>query len=124
MDINQITEKIIGCAYKVSNTTGVGFLEKVYENALTLELNKIGLRVKQQSPVKVVYESTVIGEYLADLIVEDIVMVELKTVDKLNDSHFAQCMNYLRATGMHLCLLLNFGTRHIGIKRVANNLKE
>lgn len=120
--INQITEKIIGAAYKVANTLGVGFLEKVYENALAHELRKQGLRVDQQRPVDVYYDGLVVGVYVADLIVEGIIPLELKTAKAFDDSHFAQCVNHLRATGYHIGLVINFGTPRIGIKRVANPL--
>ncbi len=123
-EINKITEKIIGCAYKVSNTLGSGFLEKVYENALAIELRKCELKVSQQVPIQVLYEGIPIGDYYADLLVEDCVLVELKAVSKLDDIHFSQCTNYLKATGYHLCLLLNFAHRRLEIKRIAHNLPE
>jgi GxxExxY protein len=117
--LNPITEKIIGCAYTVGNTLGVGFLEKVYENALAHELRKAGLKVGQQQPIRVRYDDIIVGEYVADLLVEDCVLVELKAVQNLDSIHMAQCINYLKATGLRLCLLINFGTRKVGIKRIA-----
>ncbi len=123
-ETNQITEKIIGCAYRVSNTLGSGFLEKVYENALAYELNKNGLRVKQQSPIQVRYEDIIVGDYTSDLLVEDYVLIELKTVKHLDDSHMAQCMNYLKATGLNICLLFNFSNQRLEIKRIVHNLIE
>jgi GxxExxY protein len=114
----QITEKIIGCAYIVLNTLGAGFLEKVYENALAHELRKAGLEVEQQLGVAVRYDGIEVGEYKADLIVEDVVLVELKAAKGLEDAHLAQCLNYLKATGLRTCLLLNFGTAQLGIRRV------
>ena len=117
--LNPITEKIIGCAYMISNGLGSGFVEKVYENALAHELRKAGLGVHQQHPIQVNYDGVIVGEYVADLLVEDCVLVELKAVKILDEVHQAQCINYLKATGMHLCLLLNFGTRRVGIKRIA-----
>jgi GxxExxY protein len=117
--LNPITEKIIGCAYTVSNVQGVGFLEKVYENALAHELRKIGLSVQQQHAIHVMYDGVIVGEYVADLIVEDCVLVELKTLKTIDELHQAQCINYLKATGIRLCLLLNFGTSRVGIKRIA-----
>ena len=116
---NPITEKIIGCAYTVSNILGSGFLEKVYENALAHELIKAGLKVQQQVPIQVLYDGLVVGYYLADLLVEDCVLVELKAIQGLEDVHKAQCINYLKATGLRLCLLLNFGTTRVEIKRIA-----
>jgi GxxExxY protein len=117
--LNPITEKIIGCAYTVGSTLGVGFLEKVYENALAHELRKAGLKVGQQQPIRVRYDGLIVGEYVADLLVEDCVLVELKVVKNLDSVHMAQCINYLKATGLRLCLLINFGTRKVGIKRIA-----
>ena len=116
--VNKITEKIIGCAFRVSNTLGAGFLEKVYENALAHELRKSGLAVLQQHPVTVFYDDVVVGEYFADLLVEGCVIVELKALAKLDESHFAQSLNYLKATGQQFGLLLNFGTPRIEVKRV------
>ncbi|PLZ82829.1 GxxExxY protein, partial [Fischerella thermalis WC217] len=97
-EIDKITQKIIGCAYTVSNILGVGFLEKVYENALCHELRKSGLRVKQQYNLQILYDSIVVGEYFVDLIVEECVLVELKAVKNLDDGNFAQCMSYLKAS--------------------------
>jgi len=126
MKIDEITEKIIGCAYAVSNELGVGFLEKVYENALYIELAKQGLQVEQQSPIIVKYHDQIVGEYVADLIVEGAVVVELKAARRLDPVHQAQLLNYLKATGIHTGLLLNFGTPRLGIKRMVygaeNNL--
>ncbi|MFK8115673.1 MAG: GxxExxY protein [Rubripirellula sp.] len=104
-ELNALTEKIIGCAFQVSNTLGSGFLEKVYENALAIELRKSGLNLKQQAPVNVLYNATVAGEYYADVLVSDTVIVELKAVKGFNDVHAAQCLNYLKATGLPICLL-------------------
>jgi len=116
--LNRVTERIIGCAYRVANTLGHGFLEKVYENALAYELQKAGLRVLQQQGIQVRYEGVVVGEYVADLLVEGSVIVELKAVRTLDDTARAQCVNYLRATGMEICLLINFGQPRVEIKRV------
>ena len=109
-------------AEAVLNALGVGFLETVYENALAHELRKIGLAVAQQRGVTVVYDGTVVGEYFVDLLVEQALLVELKTVKALDEAHRAQCINYLKATGLQLCLPLNFGQPHLEIKRVANKL--
>ena len=116
-ELNQITEKIIGCSYKVGAVLGSGFAEKVNENALAHELRKAGLRVEQQYPITVHYDGIVVGEFVADLLVEGRVLVELKTVRVLDDAHMAQCINYLAATGLPICLLINFGTR-VEVKRV------
>lgn len=116
--LDRITEKIIGCAYAVSNELGCGFLEKIYENALVRELRKAGLEVAQQYPMQVVYDGVVVGDYAADLVVEEGVLVELKAVRALDEVHFAQCLNYLKATGLSICLLLNFGKPRVEIKRI------
>jgi GxxExxY protein len=120
MPDNELTEKIIGCAYTLSNTLGAGFLEKVYENALVYELRKQGLAVEQQKVIDVLYDGTVVGEYFADLLVEDCVIVELKAVRELNAIHQAQLMNYLNGCNIRIGLLLNFGTPKIEIKRIVN----
>ena len=117
--LNQITKKIIGCAYKVSNTLGAGFLEKVYENALVLELRKSGMHTDQQHPIKVLYEGVIVGEFAADILVENLVLIELKAIKALDDIHLAQCLNYLRATGLHVCLLINFGAPKVEIRRIS-----
>ena len=117
-EINKITEKIIGCAYKVSNTLGCGFLEKVYENSLAYEVQKSGLSVKQQEQIKVYYEKTEVGFYEADLLVDDCILVELKAVRHLDDIHKAQCLNYLKATGLKICLLINFGNPEVEVRRI------
>jgi GxxExxY protein len=119
--INQITEKVLGCAYRVANSLGCGFLEKVYENALAHELRKSGLRVAQQTSVVVQYDGIVAGEYVADLLVEDRVLLELKAAKALDEIHQAQCINYLKATGLRICLLINFGTPTIEVKRLVRN---
>ena len=112
---NDLSEVIIGRAFVVSNTLGVGFLEKVYENALAHELRKAGFSVCQQYNVRVSYDGVIVGVYTADLLVEDAVLVELKV-------HSAQCLNCLKATGLPLCLLLNFGNPRLEIRRFANGL--
>ena len=113
---NRITEKIIGCAYKVANVLGCGFLEKVYENALAHELRKAGFQVQQQLAIPVLYDGVVVGDFVADLIVEGIVLVELKAVRNLDEIHSAQCINYLAATKKPICLLINFA-RKVEVKR-------
>ena len=96
--VNQITEVILRCAYRVSNTLGCGFLEKVYENAMAHDLQKSGLKARQQHPITVHYDGVTVGEYVADLLVENCVLVELKTVSKLDAVREARCLNYLSAT--------------------------
>ena len=117
-ETNQITEAVIGAAYKIGNTLGSGFLEKVYENALAIEIRKSGLQVVQQHPVNVKYEGAIVGEFIADLLVQDEILIELKAVKALDEIHLAHCLNYLKATGLHVCLLINFGNPKVEIKRV------
>ncbi len=112
-----LTERIIGCAYTVANTLGPGFLEKVYENALAHELRKHGLAVLQQQGIEVHYDGVLVGDFVADLLVENTVLVELKATRDHADFYTAQCLNYLKATGKPTCLLLNFGKARIDVKR-------
>jgi GxxExxY protein len=116
------TPKIIGCCYTVANTLGCGFLEKVYENSLAYELRQAGFAVEQQKALRVRYRDIVVGEYIADLVVEGSVLVELKVVRQFDEVHMAQCLNYLRAAGLQICLLINFGAPRLQIKRVVNGL--
>ena len=109
MKNDDLTQIIIGCAYKVHNALGSGFLEKVYENALRIELEKLGLRVRQQEPISVTYEGQVVGEYFADLWVDESVVIELKAAQTLAKVNEVQLVNYLTATGIDTGLLLNFG---------------
>jgi GxxExxY protein len=118
--LNEMTEGIIKCVYVVSNTLGNGFLEKVYENALAHELRKSGFLVEQQKGIKVRYDGIVVGDYMADLLVQNVVLIELKAVKSLEGIHVAQCLNYLKATGLKVCLLLNFGTPKVQIRRLMN----
>lgn len=117
-ELNAITEKVIGCAFTVGNTLGCGFLEKVYENALAHEIRKMGLQVSQQGEIRVMYDGVEVGIYEADMLVEGRVLVELKAVRDLNDIYRAQCMNYLRATGLRICLLINFGNPKVEVRRI------
>jgi GxxExxY protein len=120
--LNQLSGTVIGGAFAVLNALGAGFLEKVYENALAHELRMRGLAVEQQRGITVMYRDVVVGEYFVDLFVEEVLLVELKTANALDAAHHAQCINYLKATGLRLCLLLNFGKPRLEIKRVANGL--
>lgn len=119
--MRQLTQKVIQCAFAVSNTLGCGFLEKVYENALTHELRKAGLQVQQQHGITVYYDGAAVGEYTADLLVEEVLLVELKAVKELDDIHLAQCLNYLKATNLRLCLLMNFAKPKLEFGRIVNN---
>jgi GxxExxY protein len=120
-NLDKITERVIGCAFLVSNSLGAGFLEKVYENALAHELKKAGFKAVQQFPIKVRYDGVVVGDYAADLLIESAVLVELKAAKSLDETHVAQCLNYLKATGLQVCLLLNFGTPKVQVKRIVKD---
>ena len=113
-----ISRSVIGAACRVSNALGVGFLEKVYENALAIELRLSGHEVEQQRAIDVRYRGEIVGLYQADLVVDGCLVVELKVVDTLSPTHKAQCLNYLRATGLHTGLLINFGRPHLEIRRI------
>lgn len=121
-DLNKISELIINCAFTVSNTLGCGFLEKVYENAMVIELGKRGLFVKQQYPLNVYYDNKVVGDYFADIFVNNEIIVELKTVDSINEIHEAQLLNYLKASNKKLGLIINFNKPKVQIKRMVNNI--
>jgi len=112
----ETTQQIIGAAYKAHNSLGAGFLEKVYENALAIELRNCGLSVAQQSQVEVRYQGQIVGSYVADLIVADRIVVEIKAISKLEKAHEAQLVNCLKATGMPVGLLINFG-RSVEVRR-------
>jgi GxxExxY protein len=112
----ELTEIIIGCVYRVYNQLGAGFLEKIYENALMIELKRAELSAQPQYPIKVYYNEIIIGDYVADIVVEDKVIIELKAVNNLVKAHEAQLVNYLKATKIEVGLLINFGDQ-ITIKR-------
>ncbi|MCZ7402636.1 MAG: GxxExxY protein [Candidatus Methanoperedens sp.] len=120
--LNELSEKIIGAAFEVSNILGVGFLEKVYENALNVELELRGLQVQQQAPLKVYYKDELVGDYIADILVNNEIIIELKTVKEFDDIHIAQCLNYLKITGLKLCLLINFSKPRVDIKRIVRGI--
>ena len=117
-EINDLTQLIIGCAMRVSNELGVGFLEKVYENALSIELRKQGLNVEQQKLLIVYYDGQVVGDYCADILVNDCVLLELKSATAIDPAHQAQLLNYLKSTGLKIGLIINFGTPRLQIKRM------
>jgi GxxExxY protein len=116
MKHQDLTAKIIECAYKVHNKLGFGFLESVYQNALMIELDKAGLSAEPQAPIKVFYDDRIVGDFIADIIVEDKVILELKSVKELHPAHEAQLTNYLKATGIEVGLLINFA-ESVQIKR-------
>ncbi|MGH9882997.1 MAG: GxxExxY protein [Pyrinomonadaceae bacterium] len=116
MNIDDLTRTIIGCAYKVHNALGTGFLEKVYENALRIELEKLGIIVMQQEPLNVWYEGQVVGEYYPDLWIANLLIIEIKAVQNLVKEHEVKLVHYLTATGVNDGLLINFGSS-VQVKR-------
>ena len=124
MDIIDITYAINGAVFEVNRILGSGFLEKVYENALLVELKRRRLKAESQVPIRVLYKESVVGEYIADILVEDKVIVELKTVETLEKIHEAQLLNYLKATGIRVGILVNFKHPKAEIKRMVLNLPE
>jgi GxxExxY protein len=116
--LDSLTERVLGAVFEVSNTLGAGFLEKVYERSLLRELALRGIRANAQVSSPVTYKGYPVGEYFADLLVEDKLVVELKCVDRLANQHTAQCLNYLRACGLGLCLLVNFQNPRVEWKRI------
>jgi GxxExxY protein len=121
---SELTDKIIKAFYKVYNALGYGFLEKVYENALLIELKKEGLEATAQAPIKVLYENQMIGEYFADILVGNKVIVEIKAVKCFAVEHEAQLLNYLKATETEVGLLLNFGIKPEVKRKAFNNLRK
>ena len=124
MEYQQITEKIIGCAYAVYNKMGYGFLESVYEKCMLIELAKAKVNATAQRPVTVFYEGHIVGDFIADLLVEDKVLVELKSVRRLVQAHEVQLVNYLTATDTEVGLLLNFAERNVEVKRRTRTLPQ
>jgi GxxExxY protein len=118
LKLDRITERIIGCVCQVSTALGPGFLEKVYENALAVELRQCEFRVEQQHRIEVRYKDVLVGDFIADLLVDECVIVEIKAIKSLDDIHTAQCVNYLKATGVNICLLVNFNSPRATVKRV------
>jgi len=124
MQHKELTEKIIGCAYRVYNTMGFGFLESVYEKCLMIELSKQGLDAQSQKPIIVRYEGEVVGEFVADIVVEDTIILELKSVRRIVVSHEIQLVNYLVATGKPVGLILNFAETEVEVKRKVKDLPQ
>ncbi len=116
--LNDISGEVIGCAFTVSNTLGAGFLEKVYQNAMMIELADAGLKAEKEKMMTIAYKGQVVGEYFADILVNQQVILEIKAVQTLNNIHQAQLLNYLKATKLPLGLIINFGTPKIQIKRM------
>ena len=119
-----LTDKIIGACYKVYNTLGSGFLESVYENCLIIELMKLGLFVENQKPVQVFYDDQEVGYFIADIIVENKIILELKAIKELAKIHEVQLVNYLTATGKDVGLLINFGSKEVQVKRKVRVLSQ
>jgi GxxExxY protein len=113
-----LTEKVLGAVFEVSNTLGAGFLEKVYERALLIELGIRGIQAKSQTAFAVTYKGKCVGEYFAEIVVEDAIVIELKCVDHIANEHMAQCLNYLRASGRGVCLLVNFQRPTVEWRRI------
>jgi GxxExxY protein len=124
MEYEGITEKIIGCAFRVFNRMGSGYLESVYERCMLIELRKTGLRIESQKQIQVLYDSQIVGDFVADILVENCIIVELKVVRQLLKIHEAQLVNYLVSTGKDLGLLINFGSEKVQIKRKIRILKD
>ena len=119
-----LTSQIISCFYRVYNKLGFGFLEKVYENSLLIELTNNGLRVDRQKPINVYYDDKLVGEYFADLMVDDKVIIELKAAESLIEEHELQLINYLKATNIEVGLLLNFGKKPEIRRKIFTNDKR
>lgn len=120
--LEALAEKVIGAAYEVSNVLGSGFLEKIYERALIEELRLRGIRVQPQAPFPITYKGKHMGCYAADLLVDGCLLVETKCVEQFSSEHLAQCINYLKASGLHLALLINFRHPKVEWRRVVHNL--
>jgi len=123
MEYKDVTETIIGCAYRVYNKMGFGFLESVYEKCLLIELRKAGLDTESQKPITVYYDDETVGEFVADIIVNDTIILEMKSVRRVIKAHEVQLVNYLVATGKPVGLILNFGERKVEVKRKIKDLK-
>jgi GxxExxY protein len=122
MEYKELTETIIGCAYRVYNKMGFGFLESVYQKCLIIELKKAGLDTESEKPISVYYDNEIVGEFIADIIVNDNIVLELKSVRRIIKAHEVQLVNYLVATGKPVGLILNFGERKVEIKRKVKDL--
>ena len=116
--LNSISEKVLGAVFEISNTLGPGFLEKVYQRAMVRELSLRGMLVRTEVSFPVQYKGYNVGKYFADLLVEDELVVEIKCVEHLTEQHRAQCLNYLKASGLKLCLLINFQKPRVEFKRI------
>ncbi|MCO6047803.1 GxxExxY protein [Aeoliella sp. ICT_H6.2] len=124
MQHEELTRRVIGCAYTVYNTLGGGFLESVYQNALLLELDAAGIEAKSQVQLDVEYRGHTVGHFFADIVVEQRIIIELKAIEALHKSHEVQLVNYLAATGTDIGLLLNFGPKGVEVKRKVRELSN
>jgi len=122
-NFDALTERVLGAVFEVSNTLGAGFLEKVYRRALLAELRLCGIRAAAEVSFTVTYKGQSVGNYFADLLVEDVLVVELKCVERLASEHTAQCLNYLRASGRTVCLLVNFQKPKVEWKRIVHRFQ-
>tara|TARA_Y100000031_G_C8028868_1_gene296180 strand:+ start:121 stop:495 length:375 start_codon:yes stop_codon:yes gene_type:complete len=124
MEYSELTEKIIGCAYSVYNKMGFGYLESVYEECVLIELRKAGLKVESQKSLTVFYENETVGEFIADIIVNDTIILELKSAKQIIKAHEVQLVNYLVATGKPVGLILNFSESKVEVKRKIKDLEK
>jgi len=124
MEYGDLSEKIIACAYKVYNTMGFGFLESVYEKCMLIELKKAKLNAESQKPIKIHYEGEIVGNFIADIIVNDTIILELKSVRNIIKEHEIQLVNYLVATDKPVGLVINFGEKRVEVKRKIKNLAD
>ena len=122
--LESLTQRAIAAIFEVSNTLGAGFLEKVYERALLKEFALRGISAVAQASFTVVYKGQSVGEYCTDILVEDILVIELKCVERLANEHTAQCLNYLRASGRTVCLLVNFQKPKVEWKRIVQGYRD
>lgn len=124
MQYRDLSDKIIKAFFNVYNQLGYGFLEKIYERALVLELHELGISAKAQQQLKVFYKTIEVGDYFADVIVNDLIIVEIKAIDSLHDVHKRQLINYLKATNIEVGLLLNFGPKPQIVRQVFSNSEK
>ncbi len=123
-DVSELARKVIGCAYKVHNTLGFGFLESVYEKSLMVELNRKGISASAQEPIQVRYDDVVVGDSIADLLIENRLIIELKSITRLVQAHEVQLVNYLTTTGIEHGLLINFGPEKVEVKRKFKTFRQ
>ncbi|WP_348762513.1 GxxExxY protein [uncultured Salinisphaera sp.] len=126
MDANEerLSKRVIGCAFEVSNRLGAGFFEAVYENAMAVELERSGIAFVRQKRLPVTYRNVIVGDYVADMLIAEVLIVEIKALSAISTLHEAQLMNYLKASNLKVGLLLNFGKSRVGVKRIVNAYDE